>query len=151
MRKAILLVLLTLIPALSWACNCIPTKSIKKEFRNSSSVFIGKVVSITPVKTNIDTTDTITQYRVVFELKKGFKNAWKKRMQVITTTVDECGFLFEKEIEYLVFAVGGLVLETNQCTRTKELLESTLDVMVLNHLIHHPEGEEDEDKSKNMD
>jgi hypothetical protein len=151
MRTVAFLIFLFLIPAAGEACNCVPTKSIKKEFRNSSSVFIGKVVSITPVNANIDS-NNISQFRVVFELKKGFKNAWKKRMQVITTTANDCGYVFEKDVEYLVYAVGGLVLETNQCTRTKEALESPVDIMVLNYLINNHEGEEEEEeKSKNMD
>jgi hypothetical protein len=132
------------------ACTCTPIKSIRKEFLNSSSVFIGRVISITPVQISIDSVNTTTQYRVVFELKQGFKNAWKKRIQVITGAEDDCGFRFLKDNEYLVFTIGGLVLETNQCTRTRELVEAEIDVMVLNYLVRNPQEEsEEDDKSKN--
>ena len=145
MRKSLLYFFFFLFSFTStvFACTCTPIKSIKKEFLNSSSVFIGKVVSITPVK--MDSSTNAIQYRVVFELKTGFKNARKKRIQVITGMDDDCGFSFVKDNEYLVFAVGGLVLETNQCTRTKEVTEADIDILVLNYLVNNPEPEEAED------
>lgn len=145
-----LLLLLTLFAFLhsSEACNCTEKpRGVKREFLNSSSVFIGRVVSVASVRKGNDSIgSTISSFRVVFELKKGYKNAWKKRIQVITNTEDECGVTFQKGIDYLVFAVGGIVLETDQCTRTRELIEADMDRFFLNSMLDNPETEETDEK-----
>src|SRR4051794_8368901 len=98
MRKLLILSLFFLLAFNSRlsACTCTPIKSIKREYLQSSSVFIGKVVSVTPVK--MDSSSTNIQYRIVFELKQGFKNARKKRIQVFTGVDDDCGFTFVKDV-----------------------------------------------------
>jgi hypothetical protein len=94
------------------ACSCAPITP-KEGFDGSTCVFQGKVVKIT-LK---DETNTVE-----FEATKGWKGDVKKAMTVTTNKSSAmCGYGFEKDKTYIVFAAedkATQTLQTNLCTRT---------------------------------
>lgn len=120
-----------------FACECVPLKSLADELSNSELVFTGKVVHInSPKSTKISgnigvfiegkeitgislTAPTSIKFRIIQNLKGTIST----RYVTITTFSGccDCGFTFQKNTEYLVYAYKNDEgrLETSVCTRTK--------------------------------
>jgi hypothetical protein len=103
----------------------------------SSAVFRGKVAKI--YRSFLDTAG-ITHtgnYRVKFEITKGWKGAQSKSAVVSTRLSGEaCGFPFEEKKEYLVYvAPGPTGIETCICTGTKSVAGAELEIEQLDQLL----------------
>lgn len=102
----------------SFACSCIrslkPLKvQVKEAFNDSTAIFSGEVISITPK----------SESEVTVKIKVG--KVWKSKLAeeiTITTPINSamCGYAFEAGKTYLVYAYGANDdLMTTNCSRTK--------------------------------
>lgn len=124
---AILLLTFISIITVTESCSCVPSISATHEANQSNAVFAGKVTSIV--------FDSLKRQNIVsFNVIHTFKGLLKSRRIVRTAkdSVGECGFPFEIDQNYLVYAYGTTnTLETNNCLRTTLLNDGALDIMQL--------------------
>lgn len=126
---------LALVPAPATACGCMPSmaairkvstrKLVRDEFRRSTAVFSGKVLSIT-----YDDYALVVKFNVV----RTWKHVKGAAVTVRTPPNDSmCGYTFEVGQTYLVYA--GSVIEgelwTNHCTRTRNVGDASEDIRAL--------------------
>jgi hypothetical protein len=101
----------------SFACSCIRTLKplkvqVKEAFKDSTAIFYGEVISITPG----------SEFVVTVKFKVG--KSWKGKLtEEVTITTPEnsamCGYTFEIGDAYLVYASGTTdSLMTTNCSRT---------------------------------
>ena len=111
------LLLIVLFPTLSYPCTCAyPT--FEEQWKKASVVFQGKVLRIQPH------TDGVL--RVDLEVEKVWKGPALTKISV--TTPDNsaaCGYTFEIDAEYLVYADGTKSPDVGLCSRTR--LKSAAD------------------------
>ncbi len=124
-------------PALPLGCICpAAVKSPKKAARAADAVFLGVVERIVflqdglPAGPEVDRLSESVRMVVIFRVAKGWKGAHEASIAV-TTGPDpdvECGFPFEKDGPYLVYAdqvkysrggQEGWELATTRCHRTR--------------------------------
>jgi hypothetical protein len=139
---------LMLVPATSHACSCVESPAPKVELQNKTAVFSGKVLSIKePSKLlNWSSADPV---KVTFEVYQVWKGGLGKKVSV-QTAMDgaSCGFEFEQNQEYLVYANGDISnLEASLCSRTQSILTSGNDIQALGTAIKSPMNELSEDDS----
>src|SRR5688572_10871 len=101
----------------SFACSCLFSDKplnvqVKEAFNDSTAIFSGEVISITPT----------SEYEVAVKIKveKSWKGKFSKEV-TITTAKDSamCGYRFEADKKYLVYAYGAKAdLSTTNCSRT---------------------------------
>lgn len=121
----------------TFACECVPLKSMPDELSNSELVFIGKVLRIkTPKSAKLTGKSGVSiegqeitgiylaaQTNIRFKVIQKFKGTFSSQYVMVATSSGccDCGFLFEKNTEYLVYAYKNKEgrLETSVCTRTK--------------------------------
>ena len=127
------------LPAQALALGCIcpaGVKSPKKAARAADAVFLGVAERIVflkdgrPAAPEVDRLSESVRMVVIFRVVKGWKSAHEARVAV-TTGPDpdvECGFPFEKDGQYLVYAdqvkysrggQEGWELTTTRCHRTR--------------------------------
>ncbi|SDX98390.1 hypothetical protein [Thermoactinomyces sp. DSM 45892] len=117
------------------ACSCAPSDDPVKEADKSSAVFVGKVVQL-----ERDANQRIATLHV--------SKRWKGDLDpelIVYTALSEasCGFTFEMEKEYLVYAIKkNGHLTTTICSRTKLLSEAQADLDALNKRMWMMDGVE---------
>ena len=125
---AVLLLVAVLTPTTAAACSCMPPSTVEEEKRQSTSVFLGRVISIEERSPQMDKgwltvitewisglfgdqvppTDRDFPYRrVSFAVTEMFKGAPAQELQLATGMGGgDCGYFFEIGEEYVVYAHG---------------------------------------------
>jgi hypothetical protein len=99
------------------ACDCAWPGSPREELRRKDAVFSGEVTSI-------------NRERIEFKVEKFWKGPRAKKVS-IRYELSDCTYLFVAGKKYLVYAFGKEILETDKCTRTKELDKASDDLKEL--------------------
>lgn len=117
-----------------FACSCFAPENItieqqvKAAYKNSSSIFVGKVAEIIE---NHDAHSVVVKFEVEKSWNKNFLN------EITISTANDtavCGYEFAVGKKYLVYANGeSNNLTTNICTRTAPV-ESSEDTAFLNKI-----------------
>jgi hypothetical protein len=139
MKKIILVLMLGFFPVLfaqsTYACSCAAAPTPRQALREAKAVFIGEVISteVFDVKDEFGTQQVI---RVRFAVSRFWKGVEGAEIIVHTSGHEmSCGFHFEKEKKYLVYAYPDHwklgVLETGICSRTRELAQAAKDLRVI--------------------
>jgi hypothetical protein len=122
------------VPSTVSACSCVEPQSVEAELLRSKAVFAGKVLE---VKENKTLSGYMTK-SVLLEVSQSWKGVTES--QVIITTGQgggDCGYDFQKGIEYLVYANPSSMygdedeLVTIICSRTNELSAAKEDIVIL--------------------
>jgi hypothetical protein len=137
MKKTIwcLIAILCLYEASALSCTCAPPDNVEDEFVKSTAVYKATVQNISRVAgaawENLAIRSTVDQ-------------SWKGLGEQETITVRTasssaaCGFTFRVGETYLIYAFlnseGFLV--TNNCRRTKNILDAEEDIAILNRIGH---------------
>lgn len=124
------------------------TESVKKAFKRSEIVFVGRVVSNQPYELKKEPLgegfiDIYYHNEVTFEVTQWFKGT-STSTQIIYSGVGggDCGFHFEVGEQYIVYAtndgvymeLGSSKMQTNVCDRTNKLSELAADLTELGKL-----------------
>ncbi len=116
----------------SFACTCVVSNrplnaQVKEAFNNSTVIFSGEVISITPK----------SEYEVTVKIKveKSWKGTFSKEVAITTNKNSAmCGYGFEVGKTYLVYAYGAKDdLSTTNCSRIK-LFSNKEDIKYLDKL-----------------
>jgi hypothetical protein len=99
------------------ACSCARPGSPREELRRRDAVFSGEVTSI-------------NREKIEFKVEKFWKGPRAKWIS-IKYELSTCTYVFVVGKKYLVYAFGKEILETNICTRTKELDKASDDLKEL--------------------
>ena len=127
----ILVGLLLLNPTRLFACFCVPEKSPTDELARSTAVFAGRVTQIetssTPMWEDVDSVN------VTLQVSRVWKGPLRSTLTVLTARQGiDCGYEFEEDVEYLVYARGsGDNLTVWFCSRTRPLASAQEDLAVL--------------------
>jgi len=111
------------------ACSCLAPGTLLEELNKSDAVFVGKV---------IDIKSSSMQREITFERTKIWKGPESVQLVVVTgTNSASCGYGFEEDKEYLVYAsLSEGKYYTDLCSGTKPLfLAVQEDIKVLNEPI----------------
>lgn len=124
-------------PDLTYACKCATPGPPAEELARSDLVFSARAVSIV----GLDGSDGAASdpdpeapdfgvYSVEFDVETVWKGAVHETMY-LTTNRDSasCGFTFEEDASYVVYAQDDLIV--NRCSRTRMLSEATQDLAEL--------------------
>jgi len=122
-------------PGAVFACSCVPELTVPEAYDMAEAVFAGRVLSIKKgggVFYNISP-NRPNYYDVAFQVSKQWKGINEDVVTVATARQGTaCGFDFEKNREYLVYARGGDFFETEFattiCSRTKLLASAEEDL-----------------------
>jgi len=106
------------------ACDCPRPGSPREELRRKDAVFSGEVSEINRESGKIE-----------FKVERFWKGPRAKKIS-IKYEISTCTFVFYVGKSYLVYAYGEGVLETDTCTRTRDLDKASDDLKELG------EGEE---------
>jgi len=125
-------------PGAVFACSCVPELTVPEAYDMAEAVFAGRVLSIKKgggVFYNISP-NRPNYYDVAFQVSKQWKGINEDVVTVATARQGTaCGFDFEKNREYLVYARGGDFFETEFattiCSRTKLLASAEEDLKIL--------------------
>jgi len=118
MKKLFLMLIVVLVSNQAMACKCVP-KSIEEQIKGADSIFSGIVTSYESKNGMIYFTFKVTK-------------TWKgnsSTTNVISTDMSFCGFNFELNTEYVVFALHGA---TRLC-RGNEKISETKITTILNY------------------
>ena len=120
-------ILITTLPIQSSACSCVQPGSVQEELERTDVVFSGEVIDIFDEneKKEIISSADVVQY--VFEVKEIWKGT--EQSQVLVSSARDsasCGFEFELNMKYLVFAQleEDATISTGLCTMTESLESS---------------------------
>ncbi len=115
-------------PSAALACSCSEKPSLEDSLKNSSLIFVGRVLD--QRETAFKPNHTEVRF-TVFKKFKGFEEIPKSAEYVVVYTPREeslCGYSFSNGFEYLVFATGSpAFLKVNLCSRTDVLENAQLD------------------------
>lgn len=131
-RTCSILVLILFSCVGSYACSCFPPNTISEEYQQSGVVFIGRVVSI-----RFDSAYQyayVPGYIVTLTVLERWKGASGTETRIWTATDGTaCGFPFEPDSTYLVYASGGdsTISYTSWCTRTTDIHSADEDLEFL--------------------
>lgn len=128
------------------ACSCGAIGAPEKEFKDSSLVFVGRVVSIEQSSTRpafvqwiLDLLSisrplpTKRDREVEFEAHQAWKGV-KTADVTLSTSFGYCGIDFKAGEDYLVYATGSAMLVTSQCLRTRPIAAAAEDFAYLGTL-----------------
>jgi hypothetical protein len=101
------------------ACDCAWHGSPREELQRKDAVFSGEVIS-----------RDFKTAKVEFKVEKVWKGLGAKRI-ALKYIGSDCTYPFVVGKKYLVYAFGKEILETNTCTRTKELDKAADDLKEL--------------------
>ncbi|MEO9363693.1 MAG: hypothetical protein ABI348_07315 [Nitrososphaera sp.] len=120
----------------AYACTCVSQESTEQTFQKSVAVFTGKIVSIKPIdKSSHPSVET------TFTVNKAWKGVPENQGAVIVTPDDlSCGYGFQENREYLVYANGGSAnktLDVGMCLGTKpvELAEGDMRILGTGYVV----------------
>jgi hypothetical protein len=117
--KPVALLAILVFAANAYPCSC-AYPDFQDQMLEASLVFSGKVTAIEPAGNN--------QNAVQFAVIKSYKGTSEKKLEVRTAeTTDACGFHFDVNQEYLVYAAGNKP-EVSLCSRTRLLKEAAGDL-----------------------
>jgi hypothetical protein len=125
------------------ACSCAELKEPTEALKESTAVFVGRVVEIEESQANQ------FSYGAIFEVQRAWKGI-ESDMPVIKVTTgtsgDTCGYGFQENEEYLVYAYGDpKELATGICSRTMTLDSAQLDLTALGpDAVSFDQGSEEE-------
>jgi hypothetical protein len=123
MRVLRLLLFAFLFPALCYPCTCV-FPSFEEQLKSATAIFRGKVIEIETIEEG--------QLRVEIGVLKNWKGAEDKTKAVFSAENSAmCGYPFETDKEYLVFATGKEKLYVSLCSRTKPIGDATEDLVQL--------------------
>lgn len=140
LKKLFLVLSLLIITAqLVSACSCMPHAPLTiKDFNETSTIFIGKVKSITAVKKS----DGDDQNEITFELQTIFKGLPAQKEVKVYTNLSSaaCGLYVQKGQNWLLYAhVFKGVLSTNRCSRSNNLaFAKANELELLKSFSNHP-------------
>ena len=107
------------------ACTCSDLGSVAEEYRQSSAVFVGRIVSM-EVSSKIIKGERVESMIATFVVERRWKGSSFRRLRVQTcgtqTMVCTCGADFRLGQRYVVFA-GGKPLQTSSCNRNTILAQ----------------------------
>jgi hypothetical protein len=101
------------------ACDCARPGNPREELKRVDAVFSGEFIGV----------DRDREKRE-FKVEKIWKGPVAKRLST-RYELSDCTYLFVVGKKYLVYAYGKEILETNTCTRTKELDKASDDLKEL--------------------
>ncbi|QGQ98948.1 hypothetical protein EHS13_30755 [Paenibacillus psychroresistens] len=127
------------VPTISYACSCAETGSTQAELQKQTAVFSGKVTAVSKPFKVLNQTDE-ESVKVAFEVYRVWKGEIGKKVAISTGVYSaSCGFTFEKNQEYLVFANGDISnLEASLCSKTQAFLTAGKDIDGLGTAILSP-------------
>ena len=137
-KEILVLVLLFLIiigffPRQASACSCAIPESVKDELNRKTAVFSGKVIKMKDVNRLSYIKSSGDPIKVLFDVNESWKGI--DTSQVIVSAARSsasCGYEFELNKEYLVYAYGEIDnLETGICERTALLTAAGEDLEIL--------------------
>ncbi len=115
-------------PSAALACSCGEKASVEESLKDSSLVFVGRVLD--QRETAFKPNHTEVRF-TVFKKYKGFEEMPKSAEYVVVYSPREestCGYKFNNGFEYLVFATGSpAFLKVDLCSRTDVLESAQLD------------------------
>ena len=117
---AILILLLT---GLAYPCSC-SYPPFEEQFAKATVVFAGRVIKLEPGGQN--------RLLAKFKILKPYKGITTKEIEIRTLqSARACGYPFELQAEYLIYAMGKEQLETSLCTRSRilRLAKEDLDLL----------------------
>ncbi len=141
MKKLMSIMLLSLMffsilnysPTISYACSCAEPGPVKEELERSSAVFSGKVIEMVDKNRNKLIQSSADLIAVKFEVAEVWKGKSNSQMIVYTERDSaSCGFEFEQNQEYLVYANESEgQIRVNLCSRTNLLSAASTDILEL--------------------
>lgn len=127
------LIFISLFPRQASACDCARPESVNDELNRKTAVFSGKVIDLVDENKFSYSQSSADPINVLFEVKESWKGIHTS--QVIVSTARSgasCGYEFELNKEYLVYAYGDKEqLETGFCERTELLSAAGEDLDIL--------------------
>ena len=149
-----LIIILLILSAKSYCCTCVGTSTLKEEIKYSKLIFVGKLIEKKTViwsdslylkrksfKGNKRSYNKVQNYysnfnlikiQYTFEVKYKFKGKIKKNKITLISGIggSDCGFIFDINKDYIVFAGNNFrpninngkrecFFETDICTRTR--------------------------------
>lgn len=116
---------------IAYACTCATVYPPEDAIAESTAVFSGKVIEIRDIDQQY--------YQAVFDVEESWKGIEEEPVIITTATSgDFCGYGFEIDKEYLVYAHGQTQpigarpdLGTGICTRTAPISSAEADLLVL--------------------
>ena len=123
--------------ACTWSAPATPAEGLKR----SAAVFRGRVNEIRrPFLDGLGLTKT-GGHRVEFEVLKQWKGTLSRSAAIVTRLTGEaCGFPFEKNKEYLVYAVTEPSdIQSGICTGTKNIADAEQEMKELDRLLVTPQ------------
>jgi len=121
MRKIIIVIFLIFITKISFACDCPGPGSVEEEFEGAHVVFSGQVI------------DTVIWDWTIIKVNEVYKGNLNDTVEIKATGM--CGYVFEKDKDYLVYAFAGkegqLEVSAPHCGRTTELEHSNDDLNII--------------------
>jgi hypothetical protein len=136
---AVSIIGLMIVPATIHACSCAESTSAQAELQQQTAVFSGKVIAIKkPFKLLIRS--SADPVNVTFEVDRVWKGDVGKNVSIQTAmSGPSCGFNFNKNEEYLVYAHGDIAqLKVSLCSRTQAFLTSGKDIEALGAPLKSP-------------
>jgi hypothetical protein len=117
------------------ACDCDGTTTFESEFKGSSKIFVGQVISIKPYKAQKNQ-KFFSEFVIAFKIDKVYKGTKDEIVQVRTAvTIASCGYPFEKGKTYLVYSfINSNAYRVTYCSRTKRLNNAKEDINKLNNI-----------------
>jgi hypothetical protein len=115
--------LLLLLPGWAYSCIC-SYPPFDEQFAKATYVFAGRVLKIEPGGQN----RLVAQFKIL----KAYKGVTTNEMEVRTDQSSAaCGYPFELQSEYLVYATGKEQPEVSLCSRSKILKQAKEDLDLL--------------------
>ncbi|MBK0404806.1 hypothetical protein I5M27_17575 [Adhaeribacter sp. BT258] len=140
MKILLTVILLSIFPNHLFACDCNGTVTVKEELDKSNLVFVGNVISISPIYAKRGD-KYYTNVLVKFKISSIIKGESLKTVEIATAASSSmCGFNFKEDKEFLVYSNqidqgSKKVFWTTNCDRTKEISKATFEIKELNALI----------------
>ena len=135
---AALMLYSVLLPRETYACTCVPNPSPQTALAEASAVFLGRVIDIQTLPVIQSFNDTA----VTFSVEKSWKGISQSKVNILTSrSTASCGFAFEKDKVYLVYANGNAErgdFGASLCSRTTELATAGEDIHILDLAVSEP-------------
>jgi hypothetical protein len=121
--KPLIVLLLLLVSATGYTCSC-TYPEFDEQLAQATVVFAGRVLKIEPGGPNL--------LAAQFKILKAYKGTSEQEI-TITTNEDSaaCGYPFEIQAEYLIYATGKETYEVSLCSRSRLLKNASEDLKKL--------------------
>ena len=116
---------LSLCSGAAWACECDSrNENLADDLQKSDFVFSGKVMGV-------EFDSKLDAYDARIKVNKIWKGELSTVVHVFSKGGKMCGYLFEKDQGYLVFASGAKRAFADTCGRTKKLMSANEELRQL--------------------